>query len=182
MRDRTLEYRDDQMAGSRSPSSSPWTWPGWCRSRSRSAFCSGPAPRRRSSPRTPRSACRRRDHAVVPEGADEVIDSLESAGIVLDASNNVLKASTGASRSVSSGTGARASRTRQARRPGASRGEPIADELHLSRGRSAKHPFMSSCASPDSARASCSCSPKTAPSRTASTRCAGTSSRTSATS
>lgn len=32
----------------------------------------------------------------VPEGAEEVIDSLESAGIVLDASNNVLKASTGA--------------------------------------------------------------------------------------
>ncbi len=34
--------------------------------------------------------------AVVPEGADEVIDSLESAAIVLDASNNVLKASSGA--------------------------------------------------------------------------------------
>jgi two-component system sensor histidine kinase SenX3 len=33
---------------------------------------------------------------VVPEGADEVIDALESAGIVLDASNNVLTASTGA--------------------------------------------------------------------------------------
>lgn len=32
----------------------------------------------------------------VPEGADEVIDALESAGVVLDASNNVLKASQGA--------------------------------------------------------------------------------------
>lgn len=32
----------------------------------------------------------------VPEGAEEVIESLESAGIVLDSSNNVLKASTGA--------------------------------------------------------------------------------------
>ncbi len=33
---------------------------------------------------------------VVPEGVDEVIDALESAGVVLDPSNNVLKASTGA--------------------------------------------------------------------------------------
>ncbi|MEO8261939.1 MAG: ATP-binding protein [Pseudolysinimonas sp.] len=32
----------------------------------------------------------------LPDGVDEVIDSLESAGIVLDASNNVIKASTGA--------------------------------------------------------------------------------------
>ncbi len=32
----------------------------------------------------------------VPEGAEQVIDALDSAGIVLDASNNVLKASTGA--------------------------------------------------------------------------------------
>jgi two-component system sensor histidine kinase SenX3 len=32
----------------------------------------------------------------LPEGADEVIDALESAGVVLDPSNNVLKASTGA--------------------------------------------------------------------------------------
>src|SRR5690606_26727016 len=31
---------------------------------------------------------------VVPEGADEVIDSLESAAIVVDASNNVLRATT----------------------------------------------------------------------------------------
>ena len=32
----------------------------------------------------------------LPDGVDEVIDSLESAGVVLDASNNVIKASTGA--------------------------------------------------------------------------------------
>lgn len=33
---------------------------------------------------------------VVPDGVDEVIDSLESAGVVLDSSNNVLSASTAA--------------------------------------------------------------------------------------
>ena len=32
----------------------------------------------------------------LPDGVDEVIDSLESAGVVLDSSNNVVKASTGA--------------------------------------------------------------------------------------
>ncbi|HWH25200.1 MAG TPA: ATP-binding protein [Pseudolysinimonas sp.] len=32
----------------------------------------------------------------LPDGVDEVIDSLESAGVVLDASNNVIKASSGA--------------------------------------------------------------------------------------
>lgn len=32
----------------------------------------------------------------LPDGVDEVIDSLESAGIVVDSSNNVMKASTGA--------------------------------------------------------------------------------------
>lgn len=32
----------------------------------------------------------------LPDGVDEVIDSLEAAGVVLDASNNVVKASTGA--------------------------------------------------------------------------------------
>lgn len=32
----------------------------------------------------------------LPDGVDEVIDSLESAGVVMDASNNVIKASTGA--------------------------------------------------------------------------------------
>lgn len=34
--------------------------------------------------------------ATVPDGVDEVIDALESVGVVLDASNNVVKASTGA--------------------------------------------------------------------------------------
>src|SRR5690606_4701137 len=33
---------------------------------------------------------------VIPAGAEEVIDSLESAAVVVDASNNVLKASPGA--------------------------------------------------------------------------------------
>src|SRR3954463_14889090 len=35
-------------------------------------------------------------YPTLPDGVDEVIDSLESAGVVLDASNNVIKASTGA--------------------------------------------------------------------------------------
>ena len=72
---------------------------------------------------------------VVPEGADEVIDSLESAGIVLDASNNVLKASTGA---LAFGLVWNQALVHpelvklvdQVRRGG----EPIARELHLSRG------------------------------------------------
>ena len=48
------------------------------------------------------AAHRRGQHAVavvnpgLPDGVDEVIDSLDSAGIVIDASNNVIKASTGA--------------------------------------------------------------------------------------
>ncbi|MEO5535662.1 MAG: ATP-binding protein [Pseudolysinimonas sp.] len=71
----------------------------------------------------------------VPEGADEVIDSLESAGIVLDASNNVLKASTGA---LAFGLVWNQALVHpelvhlvdQVRRDG----EPIARELHLSRG------------------------------------------------
>jgi two-component system sensor histidine kinase SenX3 len=47
-------------------------------------------------------AHRRGQHAVavvspgLPDGVDEVIDSLESAGVVIDSSNNVIKASTGA--------------------------------------------------------------------------------------
>jgi two-component system sensor histidine kinase SenX3 len=72
---------------------------------------------------------------VVPEGADEVIDSLESAGIVLDSSNNVLKASTGA---LAFGLVWNQALVHpelvklvdQVRRGG----EPIARELHLSRG------------------------------------------------
>jgi two-component system sensor histidine kinase SenX3 len=71
----------------------------------------------------------------VPEGADEVIDSLESAGIVLDASNNVLKASTGA---LAFGLVWNQALVHpelvhlvdQVRR----HGEPIGRELHLSRG------------------------------------------------
>lgn len=71
----------------------------------------------------------------VPEGADEVIDSLESAGIVLDASNNVLKASTGAlafglvwnQALVHPELVALVDQVRR-------KGEPIARELHLSRG------------------------------------------------
>jgi len=48
------------------------------------------------------AAHRRGQHAVavvspgLPDGVNEVIDSLESAGIVIDSSNNVIKASTGA--------------------------------------------------------------------------------------
>jgi two-component system sensor histidine kinase SenX3 len=48
------------------------------------------------------AAHRRGQHAVsvvnpgLPDGVDEVIDSLDSAGIVIDASNSVIKASTGA--------------------------------------------------------------------------------------
>lgn len=72
---------------------------------------------------------------VVPEGADEVIESLESAGVVLDASNNVLKASTGA---LAFGLVWNQALVHpelvalvdQVRRDG----EPIARELHLSRG------------------------------------------------
>ncbi len=47
-------------------------------------------------------AHRRGQHAVavvspgLPDGVDEVIDALESAGVVIDSSNNVIKASTGA--------------------------------------------------------------------------------------
>jgi two-component system, OmpR family, sensor histidine kinase SenX3 len=71
----------------------------------------------------------------VPEGADEVIDSLESAGVVLDASNNVLKASTGAlafglvwnQALVHPELVALVDQVRYD-------GEPIARELHLSRG------------------------------------------------
>ncbi|HEX7835104.1 MAG TPA: ATP-binding protein [Pseudolysinimonas sp.] len=48
------------------------------------------------------AAHRRGQHAVsvvnpgLPDGVDEVIDSLDSAGVVVDSSNNVIKASTGA--------------------------------------------------------------------------------------
>ncbi|HWH97607.1 MAG TPA: ATP-binding protein [Pseudolysinimonas sp.] len=71
----------------------------------------------------------------VPEGANEVIDSLESAGIVLDPSNKVLKASTGA---LAFGLVWNQSLVHpelvelvnRVRRDG----EPLGRELHLSRG------------------------------------------------
>ena len=71
----------------------------------------------------------------VPEGADEVIDSLESAGIVLDSSNNVVKASTGAlafglvwnQALVHPELVALVDQVRRS-------GEPVGRELHLSRG------------------------------------------------
>jgi two-component system sensor histidine kinase SenX3 len=71
----------------------------------------------------------------VPEGADEVIDSLDSAGIVLDASNNVLKASTGALAFGLVWNQALmhpelVALVDQVRRDG----EPIGRELHLARG------------------------------------------------
>jgi Signal transduction histidine kinase len=73
--------------------------------------------------------------AVVPEGADEVIESLDSAGVVLDGSNNVLSASTAA---VALGLVWNGSLVHpelvelvdQVRREG----EPIARELRLARG------------------------------------------------
>ncbi len=71
----------------------------------------------------------------VPEGADEVIDSLESAGIVLDSSNNVVKASTGAlafglvwnQALVHPELVALVDQVRRS-------GDPVGRELHLSRG------------------------------------------------
>ena len=73
--------------------------------------------------------------AELPEGADEVIDALESAGVVLDPSNNVLKASTGA---LAFGLVWNQALVHpelvelvdQVRRSG----EPISREMHLSRG------------------------------------------------
>jgi two-component system, OmpR family, sensor histidine kinase SenX3 len=71
----------------------------------------------------------------LPEGVDEVIDALESAGVVLDPSNNVLKASTGA---LAFGLVWNQALVHpelvqlvdQVRRSG----EPITREMHLSRG------------------------------------------------
>jgi two-component system sensor histidine kinase SenX3 len=71
----------------------------------------------------------------LPDGVDEVIDSLESAGVVLDASNNVIKASTGAlafglvwnQHLVHPQLVALVDRVRRD-------GEPISEELNLSRG------------------------------------------------
>src|SRR5665647_3159202 len=72
---------------------------------------------------------------VVPDGIDQVLDALESAGVVLDPSNNVVKTSPGA---VSMGLVLNqqlvhpellelAGRVRRS-------GEPVSDELVLSRG------------------------------------------------
>ncbi|MCU1509556.1 MAG: two-component sensor histidine kinase [Glaciihabitans sp.] len=86
-------------------------------------------------------AARRGQHAVdvvsnaVPDGVDQVIDALESAGVVLDPSNNVVKASPGAlafglvwnHALVHPELVAMVDRARR-------QNEPITDELHLSRG------------------------------------------------
>jgi two-component system sensor histidine kinase SenX3 len=86
-------------------------------------------------------AARRGQHAVdvvsnaVPDGVDQVIDVLESAGVVLDPSNNVVKASPGAlafglvwnQALVHPELVAMVDRARR-------QNEPITDELHLARG------------------------------------------------
>ncbi|OUE25540.1 sensor histidine kinase [Clavibacter michiganensis] len=72
---------------------------------------------------------------VVPDGVDQVLEALESAGIVLDPSNNVMKASPGA---ISSGLVFHqalvhpelVSMVDRVRRSG----EPMADEVSLARG------------------------------------------------
>ena len=72
---------------------------------------------------------------VVPEGVDQVLDVLESAGVVLDASNNVIKASPGA---LALGLVWNSDLVHEelitlvdmVRRDG----EPLTEELHLSRG------------------------------------------------
>ena len=71
----------------------------------------------------------------LPDGVDEVLDALESAGVVLDPSNNVLKASTGAlafglvwnQALVHTELLDIVDRVRRS-------GEPVSRELHLSRG------------------------------------------------
>lgn len=71
----------------------------------------------------------------VPDGVDQVIDALESAGVVLDPSNNVVKASPGAmafglvwhQALVHPELVALVDRVRRT-------GEPLTEELHLSRG------------------------------------------------
>ena len=71
----------------------------------------------------------------VPDGVDQVLDALESAGVVIDPSNNVVKASPGA---LSLGLVWNSALVHpeltklvdQVRR----NGEPVSEELHLSRG------------------------------------------------
>ena len=72
---------------------------------------------------------------VVPDGVDQVIDALESAGVVLDPSNNVLKASPGAlafglvwnQALIHPELIALVDKVRRT-------GDPITEELHLARG------------------------------------------------
>jgi len=87
------------------------------------------------------TAHRRGQHAVavvstaVPDGVDQVLDALESAGVVIDPSNNVVKASPGA---VAFGLVWNQALVHpelvalvdQVRR----NGEPVSEELHLARG------------------------------------------------
>src|SRR6478735_3480687 len=71
----------------------------------------------------------------VPDGVDEVIDAMETAGVVLDSSNNVVKASTAASTFGLVWNQALVhpellALVDQVRRDG----DPVSDELTLSRG------------------------------------------------
>ncbi len=71
----------------------------------------------------------------VPDGVDQVLDALESAGVVIDPSNNVVKASPGALSLglVWNGALVHPELTKlvdQVRR----NGDPVSEELHLSRG------------------------------------------------
>ena len=73
--------------------------------------------------------------SAVPDGVDQVLDAIESAGVVLDHSNNVVKASPGAMAFGIVYNGALVhpeivKLIDKVRR----RGEPIAEELHLARG------------------------------------------------
>jgi len=73
--------------------------------------------------------------SAVPDGVDQVLDAIESAGVVLDHSNNVVKASAGAMAFGIVYNGALVhpeivKLIDKVRR----RGEPIAEELHLARG------------------------------------------------
>ena len=120
----------------------------------------------------------------MPDGVDEVIDSLESAGVVLDASNNVIKASTGA---LAFGLVWNQALVHeqvvalvdQVRRDGV----PVSQELNLTRGpfgEAQLHLLVRVARLGTAVRPRCW--PTTAPRRTASTTCAATSSPTSATS
>ena len=87
------------------------------------------------------AAARRGQRAVdvvstaVPDGVDQVLDALESAGVVIDPSNNVVKASPGAMSLGLVWNGALvhpelAKLVDQVRR----NGDPVSEELHLARG------------------------------------------------